>query len=132
MINAIYSNNFFIHAPFGLAINQAFYRHSKNFEFLDILIKMVPENTTVMTTNNLAPHFKKQKVMLFREVKCKDCKEHYQIVMPQYLVVDFREGQNPNNWYGVGDFEKIRETIENDKKYKAIYKTSDQGVYKRI
>lgn len=134
ILNAVYVYHFRLHGPFGLAYNKAFYAHSSEFKFLDRMVNLVPDSVSVMTTNNLAAHFTHQKVMLLRDT-CKICKEeYYKMVRPQpdYIVIDNRTGQNPNNFFGVSKMGKILESLEKDRGYKAIYKTDYQSVYKII
>jgi len=133
ILNAVYVYHFRLHGPFGLSYNIVFYAHSKDFEFLDKIVELIPANASVMTQNNLASHFTHQKVMLLRDA-CNTCKdEHYQMIRPQmdYIVIDSRPGQNPNNLFPVGKIEKIVKSLERDKNYKAIYKTDFQVVYKK-
>ncbi len=134
IVNSIYVYHFKLHGPFGLAYNKAFYSHSNDFEFLNRMVNLVPDSASVMTTNNLAAHFTHQKVMLLRDT-CKVCKEeYYQMVRPQpdYLVIDNRPGQNPNNFFGVSKMDRILRSLEKDKGYSAIYKTDFQFVYKIV
>lgn len=124
-------HRFVLHGPLGLAFNRSFYTHSQNFSFLDDLVKKIPPDTTVMTQNNLAVRFTHQDVRLLRD-KCKLClEEHYRSVMPEYVVIDNRDGQSPNNYYGVGDMNKILAALQKDKDYKITYKEGDRYVFKR-
>ena len=53
-----------LHGPFALAYNKAFYTHTKDFDFLNDVVRLVPKNSTIMTQNNLASHFTHQKIWL--------------------------------------------------------------------
>lgn len=120
---AVYLHQFKLHGPLGLAYNPAFYTHTKNFKFLDDLIARVPKDTTVMTMNNIAPHIiHTHKVYLLRAV--------YDDFMPDYFVLDLRDGQNFNNFFGA-DIEALKLTLPNDTRYEVIYQTNDQFIYKK-
>jgi len=121
--NAVFVNRFMLHGPFNLVYNRAFYEHTKDFTFLDKIIKIVPSNATVATHNNLASRFTHQRVWLL--------KSDYQANEPEYIVIDNRQGQNPNNFTGSGLLEKILTGVLNDPNYKVIYQTKEQYVFKR-
>lgn len=53
---------------------------------------MAPPTATIATHNNLAAKFTHQRVWLL--------KENYELHMPDYILIDIREGQNPNNFFG--------------------------------
>ncbi len=116
-------HQFKLHGPLGLSYNPAFYAHSKNFSFLTDLIARVPEGTTVMTMNNIAPHMiHTHKVYLLRAL--------YDDFMPDYFVLDLREGQNFNNFFGA-DINALLLTLPQDTRYEVVYKTDQQYIYKR-
>ncbi|HUQ84774.1 MAG TPA: DUF2079 domain-containing protein [Candidatus Limnocylindrales bacterium] len=132
IFSSLFLHRFMLHGPLGLATNKAFYEHTKNFKFLDNLLDKIPPDKTVMTQNNLASHLTHQNVRLLRD-KCKPCREeHYRSVMPDYIVIDNRDGQNPNNFYGVSNLEVILKNLQKDKDYKQYYSNGDQYIYKRI
>ena len=121
--NALFLNRFVFHGPFNLVYNKAFYDHTKQFTFLDKMIKMVPPNATVSTHNNLASRFTHQRVWLL--------KESYDKHRPEYILIDDRKGQSPNNFTGSGSLEAILKKLLNDPKYKIIYNTQEQFIFKR-
>ena len=126
---AIYLHQFKLHGPLGLAYNRAFYAHTKNFAFLDKLVLQVPKGATVMAQNNLATRFTRQTVYLLRK--------NYPDYRPDYIVIDARDGQNPNNFFGIkdyqciGDVEAIIATLQSDPLYETAYKTQKQFVFRK-
>jgi len=119
----IFLHQFKLHGPLGLAYNPAFYTNTRNFSFLNDLISRVPPNTTVMTQNNIAPHMiHTHKVFLLRDI--------YEDFMPDYFVLDLRDGQNGNNFFGV-KIEALMARLSNDSRYHVAYKTNEQVIYKR-
>lgn len=122
--NALFLYRFILHGPFALAYNPAFYNHTKDFAFLNDLIRIIPTDVSVMTQNNIAPRFTHQKVLLL--------KRDYENYKPEFVVVDVRFGQNPNNFFGTEDVTGILELLQKDSKYELIYKTKDQFVFRRV
>lgn len=123
MGNAFVLYRFILHGPFGLSYNPDFYKHTKEFVFLNDLIKKIPDNSSIMTQNNLAARFTHQKVWLLRE--------NYDKYKPDYILIDNRAGQNPNDFFGTsGSVADIIKSIERDPKYKAIYKSQEQFIFK--
>ena len=122
--NALFLYRFTLHGPFALAYNPAFYNHTKDFAFLNDLIRIIPTDASVMTQNNIAPRFTHQKVLLL--------KRNYENYKPEFAVVDVRFGQNPNNFFGTEDVVGILELLQEDSKYELIYKTKYQFVFRRV
>jgi len=122
--NALFLYRFILHGPFALAYNSAFYNHTKDFTFLNNLIKRIPNDIPVMAQNNLAPRFTHQKVLFLTR--------DYETYKPEYIVLDVRTGQNPNNFFGTKDFFGILELLRKDFKYELVYKTKDQFIFHRI
>lgn len=123
ILNAVILNRFILNGPFNLVYNTAFYKHSENFVFLDKMIKQIPERATVATHNNLATRFTHQRVWLL--------KEDYDFNKPDYILIDNRENQNPNNYLGSRNINSIILNLLEDKKYQILYKTKEQYIFKR-
>lgn len=130
MLISISLHQFKLHGPLGLAYNPAFYAHTKNFTFLDALVSKVPQDGSVMAQNNLATRFSHQTVYLLRK--------NYWDYLPDYIVIDARERQNPNNFFGIKDYrgienvEAIINSLKTDPNYEIIYQTDKQYVFKII
>ncbi len=123
MMTSVFLHRFLLRGPLGLSYNPAFYRNTKNFAFLNDLISRVPKGTSVMTMNNIAPHMvHTHDVFLLRGV--------YEDFMPEYFVLDLREGQNFNNFFGA-DIEAVKLTLPRDTRYEIYYQNGDQIIYKR-
>lgn len=124
LINAFFLFHFKLHGPFGLAYNKAFYAHTKDFVFLDDLLHRVPKDARIMTQNNLATRFTHGDVWVLVD--------NYGDRKPEYIILDLREGQNPNNFYGVVRLPKLVQYLKKDPDYKQIYATKEQFIYKRV
>ncbi|MBI3955655.1 DUF2079 domain-containing protein [Candidatus Gottesmanbacteria bacterium] len=126
---AVFLHQFKLHGPLGLAYNPAFYAHTKNFAFLNRLVSQIPKERTVMAQNNLATRFAHQPVYLLRK--------NYWDWTPEYIVIDARDGQNPNNFFGIKDYkgikdvEEIIDALQSDPLYRIIYQTEKQYVFQR-
>ena len=111
-------------SPARLAFNRAFYQHTQNFEFLDQLLEHIPDEGTVMAQHNLAGKLADRKVYILRN--------KYQQFQPDYIVIDTRDGQEPNNFLGIKDFEQLVEDLEQDPSYQIYYDQGEQKIYQRI
>lgn len=115
---------FILHGPYGLSYNPAFYRHTKDFAYLDRLIKRIPQNATVIAQNNIASRFLHNKeVWILRE--------NYRQFNAEYILFDLRPGQNPTNFLGAHDINNVFEKVSNDTNYHIIYHDGDQYIFKR-
>lgn len=123
VILSVYLHQFKLHGPLGLAYNPAFYTHTKNFKFLDDLIARVPPGTSVMAQNNIAPHMiHTHRVFLLRD--------SYTDFNPDYFILDVRDGQNYNDFFGVR-IGVLRTLLAKDPMYSLIYTSAEQMIYKR-
>lgn len=124
ILNSLFLFRFILHGPFLLFINPAFYVQTEKFSFLNDIINKIPKNTSVMTQNNLATRFTHQDVRLVTL--------DYVNAKPEYILLDMREGQSPNNYFGSGDLGKIYGQLSKDKNYRIIYSTKEQFLFKKI
>jgi uncharacterized membrane protein len=126
VVLALYLNRFVLNGPFNLVYNPAFYEHTKDFAFLDDLVKRIPSNASVMTQNNIAGHFTHQDVYLLTP--------NYQFHNPDYIVFDLRDGQGTTNFFGIPKGhtpESILEAVRKDKHYYVVFRTQHQYVFQK-
>lgn len=123
ILNSIIIFRFILHGPFLLATNPAFFTHTKDFKFLDQIIEKVPKDAYIMTQNNLATRFTHQEVRLVSA--------SYADSNPDFILLDVRDGQNPNNYFGSGNIDEILLKLKEDNKYVIVYETQDQYLFKR-
>ncbi len=115
---------FILHGPYGLAYNPVFYNHTKDFVYLDKIIARIPQNSSVIAQNNIASRFLHNKdVWILRE--------NYSQFKADYIMFDLRPGQNPTNFLGAKDIQKVFNTVTQDNQYHLIYHTGDQYIFKR-
>jgi uncharacterized membrane protein len=127
LVNGLILSLFILHAPFGLSYNRAFYQHSGNFAFLDTLLDHVPKNAKVMAQNNLAARLTHGDVMLLiKELPVLKDEEK-----PEYIVLDLRAGQNPNNFFPFVDIQEFVAIMKLTGEYKIYYEQGEQVIYKR-
>ena len=125
VFNALYLHQRELHGPLGLFYNKAFYAHSKDFAFLDALVAKIPKNASVMTQNNLAVRFTHQTVYL--------PDMNYHMSKPEYVLLDLRDGQNPNNFFGshAKSIWQFVDKLSTDPQYTLITDTSSlQKIWK--
>ncbi len=124
VINSFILYRFILHGPFMLASDPIFYKHTKNFVYLDELTARIPKNASVLAQNNLAAKFLHQEVWILRE--------NYRQHKADYIIFDLRPGQSPTNFLGIENKEKLLENILKDKNYLLYYHQGYQYIFKRI
>lgn len=122
-VSALFFSTYILKSPALLFTNPAFYKHTENFEFLDRLITHIPEDGTVMAQTNIAAKIAYRKVYMLRN--------EYKQFDPDYIVVDTRDGQEPNIFLGV-TFSKFINDLENDEDYEVIYDQGEQKIYGKV
>ena len=124
IINTLFLYRMVLHGPLALTYNPAFYKHTKDFRFLNELISKIPNNVSVMTQNNLAPRFTHQQNVWV-------LKDNYEVYSPKYIVLDMRSGQNLNDFFPTKNPSMILKKLQNDSLYALIHKQGDQYIFKR-
>jgi len=124
VINTLFLHQCVLHGPLGLAYNPVFYTHTNNFTFLNNLVALIPPNVSVMTQSNLATRFTHQPVYLLDI--------NYHLFRPAYIVVDLRDGQNPNNFFGMhgNNLLMLIEKISSDSAYQEMYSQGAQHIWR--
>jgi uncharacterized membrane protein len=124
VLNAMYLHQFVKRGPLGLAYNPAFYRHTASFSYIDEFVALVPRSATIMTQNNLAPHFTHHKTVWLLRGDTDGLK-------PDYVLLDVREGQNGNNFFGSPDPSPIWTMMHQNPAYEVVKQTEKQALFKR-
>lgn len=122
IINSLFLFRFVLHGPYLLVVNSAFYKHTKDFKFLDDVVAVIPSDVSVMTQNNLASHFTHQPVYLIRN--------DYEKYETDYILIDDRIGQSPANYFG-SDLKLVLEKLALDENYLLVYQKGEQYLYKK-
>lgn len=120
----VFLSTYIFKSPALLFINKAFYAHTGNFKFLDKLIEKIPNDGVVMAQTNLAAKLAYRKVYMLRN--------NYHDFNPDYIVLDTRDGQEPNNFLGINDFKLLVASISADPAYEIFYDQGEQMIYKKI
>lgn len=121
----VYFSVFTLDSPVRLAVLPDFYRHSKEFQFLDDLVAHVPQDGLIMAEENIAPRLITRRVKILR-----DNYEHYS---PDWIVVDTRADQNPNNFFGLAEQKPdiVFPKLAKDSNYEVYYQHGPQIIYKK-
>ncbi len=119
----LFLNIWIFKSPALLFFNPAFYAHTKTSAFLDRLLSHVPPTGTVMAQHNLAARLAYRKVYILRNP--------YSEFSPDYIVFDTREGQEPNNFFGLSRWDELVEMIITDPAYELYYDQGEQFIYKK-
>lgn len=121
----VYFSLFKLDSPVRLAILPDFYRHTKDFQFLDDLVAHVPEDGLIMAQEDIAPRLITRRVKILRD--------NYGEYGPDWIVVDTRADQNPNNFFGLGKVnpDVVFSKLAADKHYEVYYQHGPQIIYKK-
>ena len=84
-----------------------------------------------MAQNNLAVRFTHQEVYVLQSNPGKYKPDFYTQKVPEYIVIDGRPGQNPNNYFLIEDINYLLETLKQDPNYEIFYQTSEQFIFKK-
>ncbi len=115
--NIFFLKSYSIKNPILLVFNKDFYQVTNNNKFLWELVEKTPKGGRIMTQNNLGYAFAHDDVYLLT-------KDYGFIssIVPRYIAVDLRDGQNPNNFFPLTQEEtKILITGLVDKNIYKIY-----------
>lgn len=110
-------HRFIYHGPFGLLYNKDFYKITNNMKFMNDFVARIPKNGKIMTQNNLAVRFTHNDLYILSS------RGYIDTVKPDVIAMDFRPGQNINNYWPVTPekMESIATYLKNDKEYKLFY-----------
>lgn len=74
-----------------------------------------------MAQHNLAGKLAHRQVYILRD--------NYQKFAPDYIVIDTRDGQEPNNFLGIKDFPGLVSKLAGDPNYEVYYDQGEQKIY---
>jgi hypothetical protein len=58
-------------------------------------------------------------------------RDEYWKIPANYIVMDMREGQNPNNFLGIKDERKLFSSLLNDKRYSLFFHKGSSYIFKK-
>lgn len=121
----VFFHQFKYHGPFGLLINSEFYKITHKMQFMDDFVKRIHREGKIMVQNNIAVRFTHNDYYLLSTEK------YLEKVRPDTVVIDFRPGQNLNNFWPATDMEikKIFAYLENSSEYIPYYKEGYRRIY---
>ncbi len=118
-------HRFYLHGPLMLATHPVFYEQTERNKFIDNFAEQIPKKGLLMTQNNLATHFTHGNTMLLQK--------DYQLVSPDYIALDLRPGQNPNNFYPFSEAatQSLKSRLDQDVNYVKKEYTDSQLIYRK-
>jgi len=122
MLNALFLYRFVLRGPLALSYNKSFYLHTNDFTFLNELIAKVPKGTRIMTQNNLASHFT-------HESEVWVLKDNYETYDAEYIVLDFRSGQNANDFFPTKHPNLILKKLLKDPHYEILFEDNNAYIF---
>ena len=122
MLNALFLYRFVLRGPLALSYNKDFYLHTHDFAFLNALVAKVPKGTSVMTQNNLASHFTHQRQLWV-------LKDNYETYDAEYIVLDFRSGQNANDFFPTKHPDLILQKLLKDPRYEVLFEDNHAYIF---
>ena len=85
-----------------------------------------------MAQNNLAVRFTHQQVWTLQSDPKLFVPDYYVQKKPDYILLDTRDGQNPNNHFLIKDLSSLLKALQQDSNYKIAYATEEQFLFHRI
>jgi uncharacterized membrane protein len=126
--STLYFHQITYRGPLGLGFNRAFYENSAHFGFLDSFVQQVPlDQGLIMAPNNIAVRLTHQaQVILLRS--------DYEIFDPSIIVLDIRDGQNPNNYWPLppAQFSKLYHDLLKDGRYSQVAIAKEQIYFQKV
>ena len=58
-------------------------------------------------------------------------RDNYDNFDPTWIVIDAREGQNQNNFYGVGNIDNLLNKLKSDPAYSLYFRNGDQYIFQK-
>lgn len=127
IFTVLFLHRFYLHGPLLLAHHPVFYDQTKRAEFMRSYLNKAPKDGLIMTQNNIAAHLSKYKTVLLN-VKV------FEMISPQIVLLDLREGQNANNFFPLtfDDAKELAERLNLNPNYKDLTVESQQKIYVRV
>ncbi len=113
------------HGPFGLLYNKDFFNITRNMKFMDDFVNKIPKNGKIMTQNNLAVRFTHNDLYILSSY------EYLEKIQPDVVAIDFRLGQNINNFWPVTPekMEVIIDNLKSNPTYKIIFEEDKRLIF---
>lgn len=118
-------HQFVYHGPFGLVYNKDFTNITKNMRFIDEFVAKIPREGKIMIQNNLAVRFTHDDYYILSS------ENYFRRIVPDVVVLDFRPGQNPNNYWPLTEdkMQRLAELLKTDPRYKPLYEEGHRYIF---
>lgn len=120
-------HRFIYHGPLGLIYNKDFFKITRNMKFMDEFIERIPRKGKLMVQNNLAVRFTHNDLSLLLNPN------HIREIDPQTVVLDFRPGQNANNYWPMTaeSMKNLAATLSADPQYGILYNEGERYIFRK-
>lgn len=125
IIIVAFFHQFVYHGPLGLIYNKDFFKITKNLQFIDDFVDKIPREGKIMVQNNLAVRFTHDDYYILAS------EEYLQKVDPDVVILDFRPGQNINNYWPMTEekMAALATALLAQEKYQAIYRENHRYIF---
>ncbi len=125
IVTVLIFHRFVYHGPYGLLYNRDFFKITRNLKFIDDFVNKIPRSGKIMTQNNLAVRFTHNDLYILSS------KEYFQKIRPDTIAMDFRPGQNINNFWPMTEekMKNLYDILLNDPDYNVLYKDDYRGIF---
>lgn len=94
ILTCVIVTQYFFHLPLNSLFKKAFYAKRTFVSDINYLISKIPKEASVATQNNIAPHLThREEIYLFPNI------QNPKRLKPEYILLDLRENQPPNNFF---------------------------------
>ncbi len=116
------AQDFVYHGPVNSIFKGQFYERYSWMKDNEELVNLIPKNTSVATTNNLASHLSQRKLLyLLPDVNSAD-----------YIAVDLLDGPNKYAPTDISNIKALIEEVKKDPDYKLIFQKGEAYLFKRV
>lgn len=123
----IYYHRVVYRGPLALVYNPEFYKITPNNKYMDDFVARIPRQGKLMIQNNLAVRFTHNDLYLLLTP------EHLREVDPDVVAMDFRPGQNPNNYWPLteADMASISAMLLADPRYQPLFRDQYRYIFQK-
>lgn len=118
-------HRFTFRGPLGLFYNPDFYRITSEQGYMNDFVARIPKKGKIMVQNNLAVRFTHNDLYILLN------EQHIKDVDPDVIALDFRPGQNINNYWPSSEdaMKKMAGELLSNQRYKVFYREDHRYIF---